>query len=65
MNIDWKSESTWAAIGGGAVAILTGTGLLVASEGVAATAVIANLAAGIIGAITLARAVRNRRKAGE
>lgn len=63
MNIDWKSESTWAAIGGGLVAVLTGTGLLVASEGVAAQAVVANLAAGVVGLVVLIRAVRNRRKA--
>lgn len=63
MNINWKSESTYAAIGGGLVAILTGTGLLVASEGAAATAVIANLAAGIVGLVVLIRAVRNRVKA--
>ena len=48
MNINWKSESTYAAIGGGLVAVLSGTGLLVGSEGAAATAVIANLAAGVI-----------------
>ena len=65
MNINWKSESTYAAIGGGLVAILTGTGLLVANEGAAATAVLANLAAGVVGLITLIRAVRNRIKSQE
>ena len=63
MNINWKSESTYAAIGGGLVAILTGTGLLVANEGAAATAVIANLAAGVVGLVVLVRAVRDRIKA--
>ena len=63
MTINWKSESTYAAIGGGLVAILTGTGLLVASEGAAATAVIANLAAGVVGLVVLVRAVRDRIKA--
>ena len=65
MNINWKSESTYAAIGGGLVAVLTATGLLIASEGEAASAVIANLAAGVVGLITLIRAVRNRTKSGE
>jgi hypothetical protein len=63
MNINWKSESTYAAIGGGLVAVLTGTGLLVASEGAAATAVIANLAAGIVGLVVLIGGIRNRIKA--
>lgn len=63
MNINWKSESTWAAIGGGLIALLTGTGLLVGSEGPAATAVVANLAAGAIGLVVLVRAVRNRMNA--
>lgn len=62
MRINWKTESTYTAIGGGLVAILTGTGLLLASEGAAANAVIANLAAGIVGLITLIRSVRNRIK---
>ena len=44
MTINWKSESTYAAIGGGLVAILTGTGLLVANEGAAAAAGAAYLA---------------------
>lgn len=63
MNINWKSESTYAAIGGGLVAILTGTGLLVASEGAAATAVIANLAAGVVGLVVLIGGIRARIKA--
>lgn len=65
MNINWKNETTWAAIGGGLVAILTGTGLLVGSEGTAATAVVANLAAGIVGLAVLIRAVSTRIKAGK
>ena len=65
MNINWKSESTYAAIGGGLVAILTGTGLLVASEGAAATAVIANLAAGVVGLVVLIGGIRARIKAGK
>ena len=63
MNINWKSESTYAAIGGGLVAILTGTGLLVASEGAAATAVVANLAAGVVGLVVLIGGIRARIKA--
>lgn len=63
MNINWKSESTYAAIGGGLVAVLTGTGLLVASEGAAATAVIANLAAGVVGLAVLIGGIRARIKA--
>ena len=63
MNINWKSESTYAAIGGGLVAILTGTGLLVANEGAAATAVIANLAAGVVGLVVLIGGIRARIKA--
>lgn len=63
MNINWKSESTYAAIGGGLVAILTGTGVLLAEEGVAATSSLASLAAGIIGVIGVVRAVINRHKA--
>jgi hypothetical protein len=63
MNINWKSESTYAAIGGGLVAVLTGTGLLVASEGAAATAVIANLAAGVVGLVVLIGGIRARIKA--
>ena len=65
MNINWKSESTYAAIGGGLVAILTGTGLLVAGEGAAATAVIANLAAGVVGLVVLIGGIRARIKAGK
>ena len=63
MNVNWKSEATWAAIGGGLVAILTGTGLLVGSESASATAAIANLSAGVIGIITLVRGIRARLKA--
>jgi len=63
MNVNWKSEATWAAIGGGLVAVLTGTGLLVGSESANATAAIANLSAGVIGIITLVRGIRARLKA--
>ena len=65
MNINWKSESTWTAVGGGLISVLTATGLLVASEGAAATAVVANLAAGIVGLVVLIRGIRNRVKASE
>lgn len=62
MKINWKNESTWAAIGGGLIAILTGTGLLVGDEGAAASAVVANLSAGFIGLALLIRSIRNRIK---
>lgn len=65
MNINWKSESTWTAIGGGLVTVLTATGLLVADESVAATAVVANLAAGVVGLVVLIRGIRARIKAGK
>lgn len=65
MNINWKSEATWTAIGGGLVAILTGTGILVGDEGAAATAVIANITAGVIGLVMLIRGVRDRINADE
>ena len=61
--IDWKNETTWAAIGGGLVAILTGTGILIGSEGATLASVVTNLSAGTIGLITLIRAVSNRVKA--
>lgn len=61
--IDWKNETTWAAIGGGLVAILTGTGILIGSEGATLASVVTNLSAGAIGLITLIRAVSNRVKA--
>ena len=63
MNINWKSEATWTAIGGGLVTVLTATGLLVADESVAATAVVANLAAGIVGLVVLVGSIRARIKA--
>lgn len=63
MNINWKSEATWTAIGGGLVTVLTATGLLVADESVAATAVVANLAAGIVGLVVLIGGIRARIKA--
>ncbi len=62
--MNWKSESTWAAIAGGLIAILTGTGVLLATEGAQATAIVANLSAGIIGLVTLIRGVRNRLRSG-
>jgi len=65
MNINWKSEATWTAIGGGLVTVLTATGLLVADESVAATAVVANLAAGIVGLAVLIGGIRARIKAGK
>ncbi len=65
MKVNWKSESTWGAIGGGLVAILTGTGVLVAEEGASLASVIASLSAGVIGLIALVRAVRDRIKAAE
>ena len=63
MNINWKSEATWTAIGGGLVTVLTATGLLTADESVAATAVVANLAAGVVGLVVLVQGIRNRVKA--
>ena len=65
MNINWKSEATWTAIGGGLVTVLTATGLLVADESVAATAVVANLAAGVVGLVVLIGGIRARIKAGK
>ena len=63
--MNWKSESTWAAIAAALVALLTSTGVLLAEEGIAATSSLASLAAGIIGVIGVVRAVSNRRKAGK
>ena len=63
MNINWKSEATWTAIGGGLVTVLTAIGLLTADESVAATAVVANLAAGVVGLVVLVQGIRNRVKA--
>ena len=61
--MNWKAESTWAAIAAALVALLTATGVLLAEEGITATSSLASLAAGIIGVIGVVRAVINRRKA--
>ena len=63
--MNWKSESTRAAIAAAAVALLAGTGVLLAEEGVAETYSLGTLAAGIIGVIGVVWAVINRRKAGK
>ena len=62
-KINWKAETTWIAIGGGLITILTATGLLVGEESLAASTVVANLTAGTIGLIMLIRSIRNRVKA--
>ena len=63
--MNWRAESTWAAIASAAVALLTATGVLLAEEGVTATSSLTSLAAGIIGVIGVVRSVSNRRKAGK
>ena len=63
MNINWKKEATYTAVGGAVITILSGTGVLVAGEGAAATAVVANLAAGIVGLCVLISSIRSRIKA--
>jgi hypothetical protein len=64
-TINWKSEATYVAIGGGIVAILAGAGLLVGEEAGQAGQVIASLASGILGLVGLIGGIRARIKAGK
>ena len=62
-TINWKSEATYVAIGGGIVTILAGAGILVGDEAAQAGSVVAQLASGILGLIALIGGIRARTKA--
>jgi len=63
--MNWKNESTYAAVAAALVAVLSAFGLLTAAEGTSLATSLAALTTGVIGVVGVIASVRARRKADE
>ena len=62
-TVNWSQESTWTAIIGGVVTILSAFGILTAEEGTSLVSLIAGGVTTIAGIVSLVRGVINRKQA--
>lgn len=63
--MNWKNESTYAAVAAALVAILSAFGLLTAAEGTSLASSLAAVTTGVIGIVGVVASIRARRAAEE
>jgi ABC-type antimicrobial peptide transport system permease subunit len=61
--MNWKTESTYAAVAAALVAVLSAFGLITTPEGAALSTSLVGIATGVIGIVGVIASVRARRKA--